>query len=389
MLAVIAQQKSQTVVIFRASIVFRSWRLKILQVISGKTVNGAMTYCKFVSQQLTALGHEVTILGRPDGWIRDNVDSSIQFLPSELSRSPSEISRVAKWVKANHIDVVHTHMSRGHAFGVLLRMMTGVPVVATAHNQSFQLHWRMNDYVIANSQATYDYQRRINRVANRQMETVHCFTDLERFKHVKPLDVTIVRRQMRLKGDEFLVGVVGEVVARKGHLYLFEALSRVVKEIPKLKLVLLGRFNRNEAYVKKLRAIQLRDKIFCHVKWLGLRWNIQDFMAAFDLTVVPSVEEPLGLVALESMAAGTPVVASDTGGLPEIVRPGENGLLVPPKSPGALADAIIKMATASESERQRLGDNGRQMVQVEFDPQLLTRQVESVFRRVVATKRAA
>ncbi len=112
-------------------------------------------------------------------------------------------------------------------------------------------------------------------------------------------------------------------------------------------------------------------------------------MAAFDLTVVPSVEEPLGLVALESMAAGTPVVASDTGGLPEIVRPGENGLLVPPKSPGALADAIIKMATASESERQRLGDNGRQMVQVEFDPQLLTRQVESVFHRVVATKRAA
>jgi glycosyltransferase involved in cell wall biosynthesis len=363
--------------------------LKILQVISGKTVNGAMTYCKFVSEQLTALGHEVTIVGRPDGWIKNNVDSSIQFLASELSRSPSEIGRVAKWVKANQIDVVHTHMSRGHAFGVLLRLITGVPVVATAHNQSFQLHWRMNDYVIANSQATYNYQRRINRVANRQMETVHCFTDLERFKHVKPLDVTIVRRQMRLQGDEFLVGVVGEVVARKGHLFLFEALSRVVKEVPNLKLVLLGRFNRNEAYVKKLRAIQLRDKIFCHVKWLGLRWNIQDFMVAFDLTVVPSVEEPLGLVALESMAAGTPVVASHTGGLPEIVRPGENGWLVPPRDPVALADAIIKMATASESERQRLGENGRKMVQAEFDPQLLTRQVEDIFQRVVAARRAA
>lgn len=363
--------------------------MKILQVISGKTVNGAMTYCKFVTEQLTSLGHEVTILGRPDGWIRDNVDPGIQFVPSELSRSPAEIGRVARWVKANQIDVVHTHMSRGHAFGVFLRWMTGVPVVATAHNQSFQLHWRMNDYVIANSKATYDYQRRVNRVANRQMETVHCFTDLDRFKQIAPLDVTIVRRQMRLKGDEFLVGVVGEVVARKGHLYLFEALSRIVKEVPNLKLVLLGRFNRNEAYVKKLRAIQLRDNIFCHVKWLGLRWNIQDFMAAFDLTVVPSVEEPLGLVALESMAAGTPVVASDTGGLPEIVRSGENGLLVPPKNPQALAEAIIKMATSSEAERQRLGENGRRMVQEEFDPQLLTRQVESVFHRVVAARRAA
>ena len=388
MLAVIAQQKSHTIVIFRAVIVQRSWQLKILQVISGKTVNGAMTYCKFVSEQLTALGHEVTILGRSDGWIKDNVDPRIHFLASELSRSPSEINRVARWITANQIDVVHTHMSRGHAFGVILRLMTGVPVVATAHNRSFQLHWRMNDYVIANSQATYDYHRRVNRVANRQMEKVHCFTDLERFKHVKPLDITIVKRQMRLKGDEFLVGVVGEVVARKGHLYLFEALSRVVRELPNLKLVLLGRFNRKEAYVKKLRAIQLRDKIFCHVKWLGLRWNIQDFMAAFDLTVVPSVEEPLGLVALESMAAGTPVVASRTGGLPEIVRPGENGLLVPPKDPIALADAIIKMA-ASESERQRLGDNGRRMVQAEFDPKLLTRQVENVFQRVVANRRAA
>lgn len=362
--------------------------MKILQVISGRNVNGALTYCKFISEQLVSRGHDISILCRPDGWLQEHVDPSVPVVESELNRSPLELRRIAKWIKDSDFDLIHTHMSRGHAFGVLMRMMTGVPVVATAHSCSFQLHWRMNDYVIANSQATYQYHRRVNRIPARSMEKVFCFTDLERFKHVTPLNVTIVKRQMRLTGDEFLVGVVGEVLARKGHIYLFQALAEIIEAIPNFKLVMLGRFNRSEPYVKKLRAIQLKQKLFRRVKWLGLRTNVQDFMAAFDVLVVPSIEEPLGLVALESLAAGTPVIASQIGGLPEIVRPGENGMLVPPKDPSRLARAIIDMAQ-SRTKRERLGENGRLMVQREFDPVQLTRDVEQVFQNVVSTRRAA
>ncbi len=351
-------------------------------------MNGALTYCKFISEQLQSFGHEVTILCRPDGWLQEHVDPSIRFIESELNRNPFELQRIATWIRENGIELIHTHMSRGHTFGVLMRMMTGVPVIATAHSCSFQLHWRMNSFVIANSQSTYDYHCRVNRIPASKMKKVYCFTDLERFKHVTPLNVTIVKRQMRLRGDEFLVGVVGDVMARKGQVYLFRALAEIVEAIPNFKLVLLGRFSRKEPYVKKLREIQIQEKLFRRVKWLGLRSNVQDFMAAFDLCVVPSIEEPLGLVALEALAAGTPVVASQTGGLPEIVRPGENGILVPPRDPRKLAEAIIQMSQ-SQSERQRLGENGRRMVQREFDPTQLSRDVEEVFLNVVATRAAA
>lgn len=360
--------------------------MKILQIISGRNVNGAITYCKFISEQLKAFGHEIVILCRANGWIQENIDPSIQIVESELTRSPFELRRIASWIRENDFDLIHTHMSRGHAFGVLMRMLTGVPVTATAHSCSFQIHWRMNDHVIANSQATYDYHRRVNRIPAERMEKIFCFTDLERFKHVTPLKITIVKRQMRLKGDEFLCGIVGEVVQRKGHLYLFQALEEIVKAVPNFKLVMLGRFAREEAYVKKLRSIQKKQDLLRRVKWLGLRTNVEDFMAAFDVLAVPSIEEPLGLVALEALAAGTPVVAARTGGLPEIVRPGENGILVPPKDPRQLAAAIIEMAKSAD-ERKRLGENGRAMVQTEFDPLSLTKEVEATFLRLVSENR--
>lgn len=362
--------------------------MKILQIHSGRFVNGALTYCKFISEQLQSLGHEITILCRPEGWIQEHVDPSIQIIESELNRNPFELRRIANWIRDNQIDLIHTHMSRGHSFGVLMRMMTGVPVIATAHSCSFQLHWKWNSFVIANSQSTFEYHSRVNRIAAGKMKKVYCFTDLERFKHVTPLNVTIVKRQLRLRGDEFLVGVVGDVMERKGQIYLFRALQEIVKAIPKFKLVLLGRFNRSEPYVKKLREIQRKERLFRRVKWLGLRSNVEDFMAAFDLCVVPSVEEPLGLVALEALAAGTPVIASEIGGLPEIVRPGENGILVPSKDPQKLAQAVIQMAR-SQAERIRLGENGREMVQREFDPVQLTRDVEQIFHDVVSRRQAA
>ncbi len=336
-----------------------------------------MTYCKFLSEQIERFGHDVTVLCRPGSWLLSHLPPSINVFESDLSRRPVELRRVAKWIREQGFDVMHSHMSSAHFFGVLMRMMTGTPVVATAHQCSLQLHWRMNDQVIANSNATAVYQRKFNLVPASKLTTVHCFTDLDRFLNTTPKAVRWVQNEMRIKDDDFVVGVVGNVVSHKGHLYLFKAIEQIVASVPNFKLVLVGRFHRDQAYVKRLRSLQRKPALLNRVKWLGLRNNVQDFMAAFDLCVVPSVEESLGLVALEAMATGTPVVASDTGGLPEIVQSNVTGLLVPRKNPDELARAVIAMAQDAEM-RRRLGDGGRQFVQENFDPEVLARKVEAV-----------
>ena len=331
------------------------------------------------------MGHELVVVGRYDGWLKSRLDPKIKYIDSELSRNPFELKRIANLIRNEKVDVIHSHMSRAHSFGVLLKLITGVPVVATAHAHSFQVHWRLNDFVIANSQATFDYQVRVNRIPVQKMEKVFCFTALERFKHVTPLKKLIVRRQLRLTENEFLAGVVGDVAERKGHIHLIEAIPEIVKAIPNFKLVLLGRFNRSEPLVKKIRGLQLKHKIFRRVKWIGIRDNVEDFMSAFDLCVVPSLIEPLGLVALESLAAGTPVVAAATGGLKEIVEHEKTGLLVPSGDSDSLAKAIVQLAQ-SEPDRIRMGENGRAMVHDKFDPAKLTVEVERILQTVASKK---
>ena len=359
--------------------------LKVLQIISGREINGALTYCKFLSEMLASRGHEVTILCRDNCWLEQVGVKGAKFINSDMVRKPADVGRIANWIRHEGIDVAHTHMSRAHAFGVILKMTAGLPVIATAHNRSFQIHWRMNDFVIANSQATMDYQRRVNRVPDSNIEKVHCFTDLKRFETVTPKHVRRVKRQLRVGENDFLCGCVGEVIKRKGQIYLFQALKRIVAEIPNFKLVMLGRFRRDEPYTQKLRSILLKEKIFGTVKWLGLRENVQDFMTAFDLLAVPSIEEPLGLVALESLAAGTPVVATRTGGLPEIVKNKEWGLLVPPRKPEALADAIIELSKDA-NRRQQMGLAGQQFVQREFEMETLCDRVEQIYQQVLSCR---
>jgi glycosyltransferase involved in cell wall biosynthesis len=364
--------------------------VKILQIISGREVNGALVHVNLLSRQLAELGHEVTVLCRRKSWIWRRLSrSGIERVKSEMNRFPPfELQRVARWVKEQKFDVMHTHMSRAHFFGVLLKHLTGVPCVATAHASHWQFHWRFNDLVIANSNATRDFQVRYNRVRDK-IVTIPCFIDLDRFSNVDPEVRVSARKNFGIHDNRPLVGIVSAIVKRKGHFEFIEALPKLVERFPDMKVAFIGQVGtRDEPYTRKLRRSLYQKKLFRRVIWVGRRNNIHELVRSFDVCAVPSLREPLGLCAVEAMTAGVPVAAANVGGLPEFVIPEKTGLLFDPKKPDDIADSITRLLNDQEL-RNNISVQAKELVHKQFCPRHLTNQISDALTSVVKNKMGA
>ncbi len=356
--------------------------MRILQINSGTEINGAIVHTYLLTRELIGLGHDVSVVCRPGFWLWNHLEGlGARRIPSKMRRRHADVRSVASFMRRNSIDVVHTHMSRAHMFGLLLRMATGVPCVATAHNRHFQLHWRWNDFVIANSNATRDFQIRYNRVKPEQIRTVYCYTDLNRFQQVDELTRRETRRGLGIHDNRPLIGIIGEIVRRKGHIHLIRALPEIARHYPNFQVALVGRFKRRERETQQLRDFLAANKLYRKVIWIGRRNNVQDFVAAMDVCVVPSIEEPLGLVAIEAQAAGTPVIVTDTGGLREIVDHEQNGLVVPVRDSAAIAASVQRLLDNPDLAK-RLVEQGRRSVAERFSPARLTTEIVEVLEYV-------
>ena len=363
--------------------------LNILQIISGQQINGALTYCKLLTQQLIGRGHRVTIVCRSNSWIKQQ-SLDVQFVDSNLKRFPiSELRKIAGLVRDKNIDVVHTHMSRAHAFGTLLKLFVpSVPVIKSAHSRSVQLHWRFNDFVIANSAATEQYHIRRNGISPKKIQAVHCFIDTDKFQPASRLAARRVRRQLKWNNGEFLVGVVGEITKRKGQEFLVKAIPSLIKAIPHLRVVMVGRFSEQDPYVKQIRQYLSENGLEYTTQVIGIRDNVEDFLTAMNVSIVPSLEEPLGLAAIESQSVGTPVIVSETGGLTEVVNDEMSGLIVPMGDSDAISQAIIRLSQDIKLQR-RLSFHGQEKVAGTFSPEILVPQVESIYENLLSRRRKA
>jgi glycosyltransferase involved in cell wall biosynthesis len=152
------------------------------------------------------------------------------------------------------------------------------------------------------------------------------------------------------------------VSREKGLEYLIEASERIIKEVPNVRILIKGS-SRDERYKEKLTRLMHKYNLDNNVSFLEFSPNseVPKFLSASDVFVLPSLSEGLPLAMLEAMATGVPVVASKVGGIPDILTDGYNGLMVEPRNPGALAEAILRLLR-DDALRKRLVERGLETV---------------------------
>ena len=183
-----------------------------------------------------------------------------------------------------------------------------------------------------------------------------------------------IRKEFCIEDGAFLIGAIGRMVWEKGFEYLIRCIPEIIKTFPKVKILLVGDGPRRE----RLEALGERLKIKNNIVFTGFRSNIREILSAIDILVVPSILEGFPMITLEAMAMAKPIIATNIDGITEQITDGENGILVPPKNPEAIAKAVIRILADKESSKA-MGLEARKKVEQEFSVEKMVRETEKVY----------
>src|SRR5215218_10369052 len=358
-----------------------------LHVDTARTWRGGQNQVLVTVLGLRALGHRTALVAHPSGELRRRAQEGLDFFPL-APRTEMDLAaawRLSRIIKQLRPDLVHAHDPHGVAMAALALSMSTLPKKAklfAARRVDFHLRrsslsrwkYRQVDCFICASDAI----RRMliaDGVPRARAVTVHEGIDLARVKAAPPAEL---HQELWLPHDSPIVGNVAALVPHKGQRYLVEAAARLLPQQPDTRLVIAGEGELRPALEQQIKQHHLEK----HVILAGFRPDVLSLHKAFEVFVMSSVTEGLGTSLLDAMACGRPVVATNVGGIPEVVADGETGLLVPPRDPAALAAAIVRLL-ADRGLREQMGAAGLARVQGTFSAERMVRNTLAVYQRVV------
>lgn len=298
-------------------------------------------------------------------------------------RIPGQLARLAWFLRRRRVDVLHAHNLGPLVLGGAAARLLGPlrpRVVYSEHNQvysadartlrRFPRYLRLADAIVA---VSGDLRGTLERhEAPRPIRVIHNGIDVARFAAV---DGAALRGELGVSPGDFLFGTTVVLSEQKGLGYLLEAALRVRAADPTVRFVIAGDGPSRRALEQRAASLGLGDT----VRFLGYRSDVPRVLSTVDAYVLPSLWEGLPLALLEAMACGKPIVATRVGGNPEVVSDGENGFLVPPRDPEALAGALLRLR-ADPACRERMARANVAKARERFSVEAMTRAHVELYR---------
>jgi glycosyltransferase involved in cell wall biosynthesis len=370
-------------------------QLRVLHLDTGREWRGGQQQVLYLSRELSERGHLSVIMtprGSPLAQRARSIDLPVREISYHGAGDPIAIRALVQAIQEIDASILHAHTANAHSLGFFALRLPGLP---RDHRPAFVVHRRV-DFPPGGDPLTRmrytsdpcmflcvsDAVRRVleqHGVPADRLRVVRSCIDPARLDAVAGGDPAALRVELSIPADAGLIGAVGSLVPHKGHRHLIAAMTRILPERPEAHIVIFGD-GPLEAELRRdcwERALQTR------VTFAGFRNDVARFLHALDIFAHPSVEEGLGTSILDAMAARLPVVASQAGGIPEVVVHGETGWLVPPASPTELAGALI---TLLEDRRRRaqFGEAGRARVESTFSIAALGDAVLAAYAEALA-----
>jgi glycosyltransferase involved in cell wall biosynthesis len=342
--------------------------MKILHVETGRHLYGGAQQVIYLVRGLNKLGIDDILVCTTDSGLDAAARSAginVLNLPCAGDHDLGFAFRLRQRLLAERPDIIHCHSRRGGDFlGGLAATGTGIPAVISRRVDNTEspliagLRYRPFDRVIAISESIAEVLRASGLDENR-LAVIRSAIDTAAFPAAA--DCTRFREEFGLAATDQVAATIAQLIPRKGHRYLLEAVARIRARYPSLRLIIFGQGPLDAELKQRTQELGI-GRI---VQFAGFRPDLDGFLPCMDLVIHPAVAEGLGVAALKASAAAVPVIAFAAGGLPEAVIDNETGILVEPGDSDALANGMARLLDHPEL-RRRYGDAGRALMQRDF-----------------------
>ena len=315
-----------------------------------------------------------------------NLEIKVEIIPLPTLRIPnpflffSTINKLYKIVKKYKINLIHSNASRPTIYAGIISKLLKIPLI-----------WQVR---IIESEGLYDkflvsFCKKIITVSKavekrfawlkRKNKIIVIYNGVDTQEFNPQISPESIREEFKLDIDIPVVGTIGNLISGKGQEYFVRAASLVSKNIPNVRFFIVGDGEDRKQLEELVNVLELKEKVI----FTGKRSDISQLIAATDIIIQPSIyPESFGRVIIEGMAMGKPVIATNQGGVLEIIEDGISGTLIPPKNSPLMAKAIIDLINNREKAR-RIGLTARRKVEEKFSIEENVKKTEGVYLQIL------
>ncbi len=328
------------------------------------------------------------------GPLADEVERAgvpVHHMGGRSRRDARVLPRLVRLMRDEGVDVLHTHLFVDGFWGRLAAIAAGVPIrVATQHNSyeggnlpprwqiwADRMLWRHTDRFVAVSEGAERFLLQNIGVPKEKVLLVP--NAIAPLPQPSPTVVKELKREWALTGNGPVLGTVARLTQQKGIGYLLEAVSHLRHRYPRIRCVVLGEGELRGELEGRAEEMEISG----NVVFPGVRKDVENVLATFDLFVLPSLYEGMPVALLEAMSTGLPVVATRLASVLEVIDDGVDGILAPPGDAQALSDAIASALGSPEAMR-RMGRNAREKIRNEYSVERWVASYDDLYRRLIS-----